>query len=273
MDFKNNMLSVNEKNNVAISGAGEQVIIFAHGFGCDQNMWRFIAPEFRADYKVVLFDYTGSGKSTLTEYDPKKYSTLAGYADDIIDICQAYDFTDAIIVGHSVSATIALLASLKAPKYFSQLIHLTPSPSFINDPPAYMGGFEQADLEELLDLMDKNYIGWAEYLAPIIIGGQASELLTGELTDSFCSTDPVIAKNFAKATFLSDHRQVYRQSTLPSLIIQSKVDSLASVEVGQYLHNITPHSDFTIIESEGHCPHMTHPRMTTQAIKHYLHNG
>jgi sigma-B regulation protein RsbQ len=267
------MLSVNEKNNVSINGIGEQVIIFAHGFGCDQNMWRFIAPEFLNDYKVVLFDYTGSGQSNLTEYDPKKYSTLEGYADDIIDICQTHDIKNAIVVGHSVSATIALLASLKAPEHFSTLIHLTPSPSFINDPPEYMGGFEYEDLEELLDLMDKNYIGWAEYLAPIVIGGQTSELLTGELADSFCSTDPLIAKNFAKATFLSNHRESYPKSILPSLIIQSKVDSLASIEVGQYLHHITPNSDFTIIESEGHCPHMTHPSLTIQAIKQYLLNG
>jgi sigma-B regulation protein RsbQ len=264
------MVAVKERNNVSIRGTGEQVIIFAHGFGCDQDMWRFIAPEFIDDYKVVLFDYTGSGKSTITEYDPKKYSVLEGYAEDIIDVCQACDIKDAIIVGHSVSATIALLASLKAPEHFSQLIHLTPSPSFINDPPTYMGGFEYADLEELLDLMDKNYIGWAEYLAPVVIGGQASELLTGELTDSFCSTDPLIAKNFAKATFLSDHRHSYPKSTLPSLIIQSKVDSLASVDVGEYLHSITPSSEFTIIESEGHCPHMTHPSITAQAIKCYL---
>jgi sigma-B regulation protein RsbQ len=267
------MITINEKNNVSISGTGEQVIIFAHGFGCDQNMWRFIAPEFVADYKVVLFDYTGSGNSNLTEYDSRKYSTLEGYAEDIIDICQAYGFTDAIVVGHSVSATIALLASLKAPEHFSRLIFLTPSPCFINDPPEYMGGFEYADLEELLDLMDKNYIGWAEYLAPIVIGGQASELLTGELANSFCSTEPLIAKNFAKATFLSDHRESYPKNTLPSLIIHSKVDSLASVEVGQYLHKITPNSEFTIVDSEGHCPHMTHPSITAQAIKRYLLDG
>jgi sigma-B regulation protein RsbQ len=267
------MLSVKDKNNVSISGDGEQVIIFAHGFGCDQNMWRFIAPDFVDDYKVVLFDYTGSGQSTITEYDPSKYSTLEGYAEDIIDICQHYNFNDAIIVGHSVSATIALLASLKAPEHFSQLIHLTPSPSFINDPPEYMGGFDYADLEELLDLMDKNYIGWAEYLAPVVIGAHASELLTGELADSFCSTDPLIAKNFAKATFLSNHRKSYPKSTLPSLIIQSKIDSLASIEVGQYLHSVTPNSQLTIIDTEGHCPHMTHPSVTTQAIKHYLLNG
>jgi len=153
------MLEIKEKNNVSISGTG------------DQGMWRFVAPEFVDDYKVILFDYTGSGQSIITEYDPRKHSVLKGYAEDIVDICQAFEIIDAIIVGHSVSATIALLASLTAPEHFSQLIHLTPSPYFINDPPKYMGGFEYTDIEELLDLMDKSYIGWAEYLAPLVIGG------------------------------------------------------------------------------------------------------
>lgn len=267
------MPSAIKRNNVSVTGKGEQVIIFAHGFGCDQNMWRFITPDFLDDYKVILFDYMGSGKSDISEYDPQKYSTLEGYAQDILDICEAYQLKDAIIVGHSVSATIATIAALKSPAYFSRLIHLTPSPSFLNDPPEYLGGFEYADLEELLDLMDKNYIGWASHLAPLVIGGQASEILTGELADSFCSTDPLIAKNFAKATFLSDHRESYKQSTLPSLIIQSNIDSLASKEVGSYLHRTTPNSEMTIIDSEGHCPHMTHPTITTQAIKRYLSNG
>jgi sigma-B regulation protein RsbQ len=272
-EIYDHMFEIKEKNNVSISGTGDQVIIFAHGFGCDQGMWRFVAPAFVDDYKVILFDYTGSGQSIITEYDPKKYSVLEGYAEDIVDICQAFEIKDAIIVGHSVSATIALLASLTAPEHFSQLIHLTPSPYFINDQPKYMGGFEYTDIEELLDLMDKSYIGWAEYLAPLVIGGQASELLTGELADSFCSTEPLIAKNFAKATFLSDHRDSYSKSNLPSLIIHSKVDSLVSIEVGKYLHNITPNSDFKIIDSVGHCPHMTHPGITVQAIKDYLRNG
>jgi sigma-B regulation protein RsbQ len=261
------------KNNIHVVGQGEQVIIFAHGFGCDQNMWKLILPDFLDDYRVILFDYTGSGRSNISEYDPKKYSTLEGYAQDILDICEAYQLEDVIIVGHSVSATIATLASLKSPQYFSRLIHLSPSPSFLNDPPEYLGGFERADLEELLDLMDKNYIGWASYLAPLVIGGQASELMTGELADSFCSTDPLIAQNFAKATFLSDYRESYKLSTLPSLIIQSSLDTLASSHVGSYLHRITPRSELTIINSEGHCPHMTHPTLTSQAIKFYLSNG
>jgi sigma-B regulation protein RsbQ len=235
-------------------------------------MWRFLTPDFVDDFKVILFDYTGSGKSDISEYDQQKYSKLEGYAEDILDVCEACQLKDAIIVGHSVSATIATIASLKSPKYFSRLIHLAPSPSFLNDPPEYFGGFEYVDLEELLDLMDKNYIGWASYLAPLVIGGQASDILTGELANSFCSTDPVIAKNFAKATFLSDHRDTYKKSTLPSLIIQSNSDSLASIEVGSYLQKITPHSELTIINSEGHCPHITHPKLTSQAIKSYLSN-
>jgi sigma-B regulation protein RsbQ len=266
------MQSVTTKNNITVKGKGEQTIIFAHGFGCDQNMWRLITPDFLDEYRVLLFDYTGSGKSTLSEYDTHKYSKLEGYAEDILDICETYQLKDTVIVGHSVSATIATIASLKAPEYFSTLIHVSPSPSFLNDPPEYMGGFEYSDLEELLDLMDKNYIGWAKYLAPIVIGGQASELLTGELSDSFCSTDPLIAKNFAKATFLSDHRKTYSKSTIPSLIIQSKVDNLASLDVGSYLHKTTPNSTLSVIDSEGHCPHMTHPSLTSQAIKHYLSN-
>ncbi len=266
------MANITKRNNVVVQGKGDQPILFAHGFGCDQNMWRFMAPDFLENYKVVLFDYMGSGKSDITEYDPKKYESLEGYAEDILDICEDLKLKNTIVVGHSVSASIATLASLKEPCYFSSLIHITPSPCFLNDPPDYMGGFEYSDLEELLDLMDKNYIGWAEYLSPIVIGGQASELLKGELSDSFCSTDPLIAKNFAKATFLSDHRESFSKSTTPSLIIQSKIDALASLEVGEFLHKTTPHSTLTIIDSEGHCPHMTHPTITSKAVKQYLLN-
>lgn len=267
------MNQIIKRNNVVVKGNGEQAMIFAHGFGCDQNMWRFITPDFLDEYKVILFDYTGSGKSDISEYNPDKYAQLEGYAEDILDVCEALKLSNAILVGHSVSATIATLASLISPHYFSHLIHITPSPSFLNDPPAYMGGFEYSDLEELLDLMNKNYIGWAEYLAPVVIGGEASELLTGELADSFCSTAPLIAQNFAKATFLSDHRDSYSKSTVPSLIVQSKVDNLASVEVGNFLHKTTPNSKMTIIDSEGHCPHMTHPSLTSQAMKDYLLNA
>lgn len=264
------MQAVLKRNNVSIIGKGSQTLLFAHGFGCDQNMWRFLTPDFIEQYRIILFDYTGSGQSDIDGYDLRKYSNLNGYADDILDICEALDLQDTILVGHSVSATIATLAAIREPERFSQLIHISPSPCFLNDPPAYMGGFELSDLEELLSLMDKNYIGWASYLAPIVIGGQASDILTGELSDSFCSTDPVITKNFARATFLSDHREDFAKTPTPALIIQSKVDNLASLDVGQFLNETIPQSTIQVIESEGHCPHMTHPDLVADAMKSYL---
>jgi sigma-B regulation protein RsbQ len=264
------MQAVLKRNNVSIIGTGPQDLVFAHGFGCDQNMWRFLTPEFVEQYRVILFDYTGSGQSDINGYDLRKYSKLEGYADDILDICRALKLQNVILIGHSVSATIATLAAIRAPEQFSRLIHICPSPCFLNDPPAYMGGFELSDLEELLSLMDKNYIGWANYLAPIVIGGQASDILTGELSDSFCSTDPVVTKNFARTTFMSDNRADYAKTPVPVLIIQSQIDNLASLEVGEFLHRITPKSKMRVIESEGHCPHMTHPSLVVNAIKSYL---
>ncbi len=264
------MQAILKRNNVSVIGKGPQTLVFAHGFGCDQNMWRFITPDFIEQYQLVLFDYMGSGKSDIDGYDLRKYSSLDGYADDIIDICHALDLQDVIAIGHSVSATITTLAALKEPKLFSRLIHVSPSPCFLNDPPSYMGGFELSDLEELLSLMDKNYIGWASYLAPIVIGRQASDILTGELSDSFCSTDPVITKNFARATFLSDHRKEFAKTPIPALVIQSQKDNLASTDVGYFLHKTIPESMISVIESEGHCPHMTHPDLVVAAIKNYL---
>ena len=261
------------RNNVTTSVNGKQPMIFAHGFGCDQNMWRFVAPHFADNYQVVLFDYVGSGKSDISEYDVERYSQLTGYAEDILEICEALDLKDAILVGHSVSSSIGLLASLKNPSLFSRHIMVCPSPCFLNFPPDYLGGFEYSDLEELLNLMDKNYIGWANYLAPLVMGAQSTELLTGELSGSFCSTDPVIAKAFARATFLSDYRDHYAQVKHPSLIIQNNQDALAATEVGQYLHRQMADNTISILDAHGHCPHMTHPKMVTDEISRYIGNG
>jgi sigma-B regulation protein RsbQ len=260
------------RNNVTTSVNGKQPMIFAHGFGCDQNMWRFVAPYFADDYQVVLFDYVGSGKSDISKYDVKRYSRLEGYAEDILDICEALELTDAILVGHSVSSTIGLLASLKWPSLFSRHIMVCPSPSFLNYLPDYLGGFEKPDLEELLNLMDKNYIGWANYLAPLVMGMESTELLTGELSGSFCSTDPVIAKAFAKATFMSDYRDQYAQIKHPSLIIQNTHDALAATTVGQYLHRIMADNTITTLDAHGHCPHMTHPKLVIDEIGRFLNN-
>src|SRR5689334_11129707 len=211
--------SVLTRNNVRVFGQGTQPMLFAHGFGCDQNMWRYVTPAFADDYRIIVFDYVGSGKSDLSAYDPKRYSALAGYAEDVLDVIHSLDLTDVIFVGHSVSSMIGLLAANQEPERFAQLIMVGPSPRYINDPP-YVGGFERKDIEGLLETMEKNYIGWANFLAPSIMGNKDRPQLGQELTDSFCSTDPVIARRFAEATFFADNREDLKKNRVPSLILQ-----------------------------------------------------
>ena len=194
------------RNNVNVFGKGQQPMLFAHGFGCDQNMWRFITHAFENDYKIVLFDYVGSGQSDVKAYNPERYSNLNGYAMDVLEVCDALQLKDVVFVGHSVSCMIGLLSAIKRPELFSDLLLIGPSPCYINDK-TYVGGFERKDIEELLDTMDKNYIGWANFLAPAIMKNPDKPELSIELTNSFCSTDPVIARNFAMATFFSDNRR------------------------------------------------------------------
>lgn len=267
MTFTNEII---KRNNVKSFGKGETTLLLAHGFGCDQNMWRFITPELSKHYRIVLFDYVGSGKSDLASYNAKRYTTLEGYAEDISEICEALELEDVTLIGHSVSGMISLIASLATPTYFSRQIMICPSPCFLNLPPDYFGGFEKSDLEELLNLMDKNYIGWANYLAPLVMGTNHSTELIGELSGSFCSTDPVVAKNFARATFFSDYRHILPQTTHPTLILQSKIDSLASTSVGEYLHEKMPNSEISIIDAQGHCLHMTSPEIIIDHILHYV---
>jgi len=267
MDARSDVLI---RNNVTILGEGEVTLLLAHGFGCDQNMWRFLLPYITDDYKIVLFDYVGSGKSDVSQFQKQRYNTLEGYAEDIIDVCDALSLNNVTLIGHSVSSIIGLLASIKKPEYFSKLIMICPSPCFLNLPPDYFGGFDEADLHELLSLMDKNYIGWAEYLAPLVMGINSSEILIGELSGSFCSTDPVIAKSFAKATFFSDNRAVLNKSRHPALIFQSENDALAAKSIGEYMHNEMQNSTLEVIEGEGHCLHMTHPEKITPLLIKYI---
>jgi sigma-B regulation protein RsbQ len=258
------------RNNVKVSGHGTQPMLFAHGFGCDQNMWRYITPAFEADYRVVLFDYVGSGKSDLAAYDAGRYASLDGYADDILDVVHALDLRDVILVGHSVSSMVAVLAANREPDRFDRLVLIGPSPRYINEPPNYHGGFEQADIEGLLDMMDRNYIGWANFLAPAIMGNEQRPELAEELTASFCSTDPDVARRFAEATFFADNRADLAGVRVPALIVQCSNDAIAPVEVGEYTHRSMPGSTFAMIEAVGHCPHMSHPDETIRAIKEYL---
>lgn len=261
------------RNNVRISGEGTQPMLFAHGFGCDQNMWRFITPAFEADYRIVLFDYVGSGGSDLAAYDADRYGRLEGYADDILEICRELDLRDVVLVGHSVSSIIGILAANREPERFDRLILIGPSPRYINDLPDYVGGFERADIEGLLEMMDKNYVGWANFLAPAIMKNPDRPELGEELTESFCSTDPDIARRFAEATFFADNREDLARLRVPSLVLQCSEDMIAPDAVGEYVHRQLAGSAFRKLGATGHCPHMSHPEETIVAMREYLGQG
>ena len=259
-----------KRNNVTVHGDGDTILMLAHGFGCDQRVWRFVLPALAERYTVVLFDYVGSGNSRLSDFSVGKYGKLDCYASDVLDIIHVMEYQEVVFCGHSVSGTIGLIAAIREPDRFSEMIMVCPSPCFLNVPPYYEGGFEISDLEELIDLMDKNYIGWAEYLAPLLMGASASIELVGELSGSFCSTDPIVAKTFAKATFFSDNRKQFSQCQTKTLLLQSELDSLVPLSVGRYMNDNLPHSELKIIKSEGHCLHMTDPEITTCSIVDFL---
>jgi sigma-B regulation protein RsbQ len=261
--------SIIARNNVRVFGHGTQPMLFAHGFGCDQNMWRFVTPAFADDYKIVLFDYVGSGKSDVKQYDPARYASLAGYAQDVLDVCHALDLHDVIFVGHSVSSMVGVLAANQEPERFSRLVMVGPSARYINDPP-YVGGFERADIEGLLDTMEKNFIGWANFLAPAIMKNPDRPELSEELEQSFCSTDPIIARRFAEVTFFADNREDLPSVRVPSLIMQCSDDMIAPLVVGDYLKNALPNSTLRVMDATGHCPHMSHPEETIAVIREYL---
>jgi sigma-B regulation protein RsbQ len=262
-------MQVTKRNNVTVLGKGTQPMIFSHGFGCDQNMWRFVYPAFTEKYKIILFDHVGAGKSDINSYDSDKYSHLQGYANDVLEICKELHLTDAIFVGHSVSAMIGILAAIKDPSLFSELILVGPSPCYINDG-NYIGGFNRSDIEGLLDAMDNNYLGWARGIAPVIMGNPDSPELALELGNSFCATDPDIAQEFARVTFLSDNRKDVVKCTVPCLILQCSEDVIAPRVVGEYMHLHLPESKLVILKATGHCPNLSAPEETIQAINAYL---
>lgn len=259
-----------DRYNITITGnQNGQVVLFAHGFGCDQGMWRYVAPDFEADYKVVLFDYIGHGRAKLDAYNRERYASLHGYAQDILDICHALDLQQVILVGHSVSSMIGTLACIREPDRFDRLIMVGPSPRYINEGD-YYGGFEREDIEGLLAMMDGNFFGWANSMAPAIMGNSDRPQLGLELSESFCRTDLDVAQQFAQVTFYSDNRADLPKLHTPSLIIQSTDDIIAPVAVGEYIAQHIPNSHLRIISATGHCPHLSAPVETTETIRQYL---
>jgi sigma-B regulation protein RsbQ len=258
------------RNNVKLSGPETgQAMIFAHGFGCDQNMWRFVSPAFEDDYRVVLFDHVGAGQSDSSAYSRGKYESLQGYATDVLEICRELKITRAVYVGHSVSAMIGVLAALQEPDRFEKLVLVGPSPRYIDDE-GYTGGFSREDIDGLLESLDSNYLGWSSAMAPVIMGNPDRPELGTELTNSFCRTNPQIAKHFARVTFLSDNRADLPKLKARSLILQCQEDAIAPQSVGEYVHRQLPDSELVLMKATGHCPNLSAPQETVAAIQGFL---
>ena len=262
-------MSVLSRNNVVVKGTGDRTMVFAHGFGCDQNMWRFVAPAFEGEFTIVLFDHVGAGESDLSAYSLDKYSTLQGYADDVIEIGCELQWKNAVFVGHSVSSMIGALASLKAPDMFGSLVMVGPSPRYIDDED-YVGGFSASQIEELLDFLDNNHLGWSTAMAPTIMGNPDKPELSRELTNSFCRTDPQIAKHFARTIFTADNRAELASVTARSLVLQCTDDIIAPDVVGEYVHRQLPNSQFVKMRATGHCPNLSAPGETIAAIREFV---
>ncbi len=262
-------MNVLTRNNVRVIGDGTRPILFAHGYGCDQSMWRFVAGAFAADHRVILFDHVGAGGSDLSAYDAERYGTLHGYAEDVLEICRALDLRDVVFVGHSVSAMIGVLAAVREPERFAKLVLVGPSPRYMNDGD-YKGGFSREDLDGLIETLDSNQLGWSSAMAPVIMGNPERPELSDELRNSFCRTDPEIARRFARVTFFSDNRADLARVTTPSLILQCSDDAIASEAVGAYVHAHIPGSRLVHLEATGHCPHMSAPDETIAAMRAFL---
>jgi sigma-B regulation protein RsbQ len=262
-------MDILRRHNVNVTGRGVRPMILAHGYGCDQNMWRYLVPAFEDDFRVVLFDYVGHGGADRSAFDPARYGTLHGYAQDVLQICEALALRDAMFVGHSVSAVIGMLAAEKDPARISALVMIGPSPCYINSED-YVGGFSRADIDGLLDLLDTNHLGWSSTMAPVIMQNPDRPELSAELANSFCRTDPQIAKHFARVTFLSDNRSDLSKVQVPCLILQCSQDVIAPDAVGRYVHEQIPGSSFVKLEATGHCPHLSDPAATIAAMKPFL---
>lgn len=259
-----------EQHDVHVLGPSHaQPMVFAHGYGCDQHMWRFVAPQFTDRYRVVLFDHIGAGGSDLRAYDPQRHGSLEGYADDVVDLCERLELRDAVFVGHSVSSIIGVLAAARAPQLFSSLVLIGPSPRYVDDD-GYVGGFSRADIDEMLASLDSNYLGWSSAITPVIMGQPDRPELAQELEESFCRTDPDIARRFAHVTFLSDNRADLARVEVPALVLQCSDDVIAPVSVGEYVRDHLPNATMEVLTATGHCPHLSAPEETVAAIRRFL---
>ena len=262
-------MDVLKRNNVKVLGNGTTPMLFAHGYGCDQNMWRLMIPAFEKDFKIILFDHVGFGNSDFTGYTPEKYKSLQAYANDMLEICQQLQIQDAVFVGHSVSAMIGILAAIKEPAMFKKLVLIGPSPRYINDE-KYIGGFDKEAIQGLLDSLDSNYLAWSNAIAPVIMGNAEKPELSEELAASFCRSNEEIARNFAYLTFLSDNREDVKKLQSDTLLLQCQEDVIAPIEVGEYLHENILNSKLVILNASGHCPNLSAPEITVAAIKNFL---
>lgn len=259
-----------KRNNVRISGAGQQTLLFAHGFGCDQSVWDKIVPSFEANYRVVLFDYVGSGRSDKSSYDEERYGNLHGYAQDVINICDALDLKQVLYVGHSVSGMIGGLVAIKRPDLIDKLVMIGPSPHYLNEP-HYNGGFDESDIQELLDMMETNYKEWTKYLAPVAMDTPDHPEMVEDFEELLYSNDPQIARQFAEATFYSDHRQDVHNILVKTLILQTTLDAIVPLEVAEFLHNEIPNSELVIMKkAKGHNPHISEPDETVAEIYRFI---
>jgi sigma-B regulation protein RsbQ len=262
-------VDVRSRNNVVMTGNPDgPVLLLAHGFGCDQNLWRLIVPRLQDDFRLVLFDHVGSGRSDPDAWDAERYSALDAYADDVLEIVAGLDLTDVVLVGHSVAAMMGVLAVAKDPRRFDKLILLTPSPRYL-DEDGYTGGFSRADVDELLESMESNYLGWSRAMAPMVMGTPDRPELEDELTDAFCRNDPAKARVFARTTFLSDNRGDLGRVSIPTLVVECAHDTLAPKAVGAYTRDHVPHSRLVTIDATGHCPQLSAPEQTAAVISSF----
>ncbi|MER0449662.1 alpha/beta hydrolase [Streptomyces sp. Edi4] len=265
-------MDIARRNNVTVTGNPQgRTVVLAHGFGCDQNMWRLTVPALAEEYRVVLFDYVGSGAADPSAFSEDRYGSLAGYAQDVVEVCEALDVRDAVFVGHSVSAMVGVLAAGMAPERVGALVMVAPSPRYVDDE-GYRGGFSAEDIDELLESLEANYLGWSAAMAPLIMGNAERPELGQELTNSFCATDPDMARVFARTTFLSDSRDDLKGVRVPTLVLECTQDVIAPREVGAFVHETITGSKLVTLDATGHCPHLSAPEATNQAILSFLAN-